>query len=383
MANPYVTDISPITNLLQSMTQDKRQQQQQSNLAGLLGQARGGDATALNQLLAQNTQLGGFALKEQQAQQAAMQKQQDEQEALVLNRIIRSDDEQAIAIAQQAYDQGLFDDEDMGALFSSGGAQGPGQAMAIDRMSAVDGIKALGYEDLLPNEFKEGSGRYGRAIAGVDASGNEVFFQTDSNGNVSIVDGITPQGIKDKEDKKTDALVEREKKLNSSKNKLQLQEIDILKKQLDLEQKERMQGAKDREVQSQIDLGNTILNSDLNKIFGRGEEFYPDLLRSQDGIDMKANVNQFVGQLKLAAAGKMKGQGSVSDSERKTLNDAATVLSNPNISPELARKSLQNAVLAIQATMDGNQAQTPQPGGAGSAGAVNSSPKVKFLGFEE
>ena len=56
----------------------------------------------------------------------------------------------------------------------------------------------------------------------------------------------------------------------------------------------------------------------------------------------------------------MKGQGSVSDSERKTLNEAATVLSNPNISPELARKSMQDAVLAIEATMDSSTADAGQ-----------------------
>ncbi len=83
---------------------------------------------------------------------------------------------------------------------------------------------------------------------------------------------------------------------------------------------------------------------------------------------MKADVNQFVGQLKLAAAGKMKGQGSVSDSERKTLNEAATVLSNPNISPERARKAMEDAVDAIIMTTSGGD-KTPRSTGGQSGRA--------------
>jgi hypothetical protein len=209
----------------------------------------------------------------------------------------------------------------------------------------------------------------GRLAQGVNKEGEAVFFQTGSDGSVSIVDGITPQTVLGKENAKTEALIKREKKLQSTQNKLKEQEIKLLKQQLDLRQQETMQGAKDREIGSQLELGNAILNSkELDSIFGRGEALYPDLLRSQGGIDLKADVNQFVGQLKLAAAGKMKGQGSVSDSERKTLNEAATVLSNANISPERARKAVQNSVNAIMATM--NQASS------GTAESKIASPNV-------
>jgi len=53
----------------------------------------------------------------------------------------------------------------------------------------------------------------------------------------------------------------------------------------------------------------------------------------------------------LAQAGKLKGQGQVSDGERKILREASTALSNPNISPDLAKDEISRAIQSIERTM--------------------------------
>ena len=106
---------------------------------------------------------------------------------------------------------------------------------------------------------------------------------------------------------------------------------------------------------------DAINKYDLSIIYGRGESFYPEIMRSQEGIDLLAQRNQFVSLLQLAAAGKLKGQGTVTDSERKTLKDSATVLDNLNISPQLARKAFNDAmnILEKKVAPQESQQQTP------------------------
>ena len=52
--------------------------------------------------------------------------------------------------------------------------------------------------------------------------------------------------------------------------------------------------------------------------------------------------------LELAAAGKMKGQGQLSDGERKILKEGATILSNQDISPEAARAEVNRILPTYQ-----------------------------------
>ncbi len=147
MMNPQLASLSPIANLLSKAGDERRQQQQQADLAGLLGQARGGDSAALNQLLTQNTQLGGLALQEQQAQQAAMQKQQDEQEALYLSSLLGTEDPQRQqAIIQEGFNAGVFDQEDIQAFSSMN--------MNELKKSLADELKVNGFEYLLPNSMR-------------------------------------------------------------------------------------------------------------------------------------------------------------------------------------------------------------------------------------
>jgi hypothetical protein len=92
---------------------------------------------------------------------------------------------------------------------------------------------------------------------------------------------------------------------------------------------------------------NRLRDSDLEIIYGRGEQWYPDFLRSQRGIDLIADRDQLVNMLKLGAAGELKGQGTITDAERKMLADAATQLGNPNISPPKARQALDEAMKVL------------------------------------
>ena len=112
------------------------------------------------------------------------------------------------------------------------------------------------------------------------------------------------------------------------------------------------------------------LTGNLASIYGRGESLYPTLLRSQKGIDLLADRNQLIGMLSLAARGQLKGQGTITDQEAKTLQEAVSVLSNQDISPARAEIALEDAFRVMEASA-GRTAQQQQPTGG-----------VKFMGFE-
>lgn len=90
-----------------------------------------------------------------------------------------------------------------------------------------------------------------------------------------------------------------------------------------------------------------LAGANLDLIYGRGESLIPDFVRSQEGQDMMANRDQIVGILQLAAVGALKGQGPITEGERAVLKDAVAVLSNPNISPTLARQKLNESMQII------------------------------------
>lgn len=99
-----------------------------------------------------------------------------------------------------------------------------------------------------------------------------------------------------------------------------------------------------KKIEDATAIYNELKGSDLGMIYGRGESLYPTLLRSQKGIDMMAQRDRLVGMLELAAAGEMKGQGQITESERKILKDSATVLNRADISPRMAEAALDDAM---------------------------------------
>ena len=76
-----------------------------------------------------------------------------------------------------------------------------------------------------------------------------------------------------------------------------------------------------------------------------------------------AQRDQLVGMLNLAARGQLSGQGAVSDTEAKSILQAATTLANPNISPQEAKVALDSAMNSIykNAGQNFNPEQTTQP----------------------
>jgi hypothetical protein len=88
---------------------------------------------------------------------------------------------------------------------------------------------------------------------------------------------------------------------------------------------------------------SNMSNANLDLIYGAGEKWYPEIIRSQTGIDLIADRDQLLGMLQLAERGELKGQGPVTDSDATVISQAVSTLSNPNISPEKAKKALDAA----------------------------------------
>lgn len=110
-------------------------------------------------------------------------------------------------------------------------------------------------------------------------------------------------------------------------------------------------------------LYQSLSGADLDLIYGRGEQWYPEFFRSQKGIDLMAQRDQLVGMLNLAARGQLAGQGAVSDTEAKSILQAATTLASPNISPQEAKVALDAAMNSIykNAGQNFSPEQTTQP----------------------
>lgn len=86
---------------------------------------------------------------------------------------------------------------------------------------------------------------------------------------------------------------------------------------------------------------------DLDKIYGKNEGALFDWLRSQEGVDAKAQIDQLMAMLVSAGKGELKGQGSVSDADQRVIERAKALLGNYSISPELAEQALDEAMEAI------------------------------------
>lgn len=100
--------------------------------------------------------------------------------------------------------------------------------------------------------------------------------------------------------------------------------------------------------------------SKLNRIYGRGESLYPKLARSQEGINAMAQRDQLVSMLQLGARGELKGQGPITENEQAILSKAITILSEPDISPELAAQYI-NQAMEILGRNAGQTVETSSP----------------------
>lgn len=96
------------------------------------------------------------------------------------------------------------------------------------------------------------------------------------------------------------------------------------------------------EANNAVSLVNGLLNDDrFSAAFGRVVTQIPEQLRPQSTIDARAEVDQVISLLSLESRNKLKGQGTITDSEAKTLEKSATTLANPLLSDESVRKELR------------------------------------------
>lgn len=75
--------------------------------------------------------------------------------------------------------------------------------------------------------------------------------------------------------------------------------------------------------------------------FGRPNVMAPDFIKPQSWVDAEAQKDQVLSLLHLENVKKLKGTGPITEPEQKVLRQAATVLANPLISPELVVKEMK------------------------------------------
>jgi len=114
--------------------------------------------------------------------------------------------------------------------------------------------------------------------------------------------------------------------------------------------------ARREEADSAVAQVTSLLAGDrFSSAFGKLVTNTPDIAKSQKSIDAIADIDQIKGLLTLESRQKLKGQGTISDGEQKILAASATVLNNPLISDELARKELRKIRNVFEASSDRNQ----------------------------
>tara|TARA_R110002096_G_scaffold66306_1_gene161343 strand:- start:6657 stop:7925 length:1269 start_codon:yes stop_codon:yes gene_type:complete len=104
-----------------------------------------------------------------------------------------------------------------------------------------------------------------------------------------------------------------------------------------------------------IQIDGLLKDDRFSQAFGKQTAVTPELLRSESVIDAVADVNQIKGLITLESRQKLKGQGTITDSEQKILAQSATVLDNPLISDERARKELRKIKRVFEDSSDRNQ----------------------------
>lgn len=87
----------------------------------------------------------------------------------------------------------------------------------------------------------------------------------------------------------------------------------------------------------------TSEGSGFGSIYGTFSGATPNIMQSS--VDAAAKRDQVVSLLQLAARGKLKGQGPITDSEQKMLANSATILANPRISEDAAMAEMERARL--------------------------------------
>ena len=123
-------------------------------------------------------------------------------------------------------------------------------------------------------------------------------------------------------------------------------QIQISKAREELNQrlKQAAKTAVGQEFDADVALSNInqlLRNDSYKSIYGKGEKFWPEMLRGQDSVDALALRDQVVGLISLESREKLKGQGTITDNEAEELKRSATILANPSISDKLALREIK------------------------------------------
>ena len=150
--------------------------------------------------------------------------------------------------------------------------------------------------------------------------------------------------VEREEDIKAKLKLEKVSKEKRQKIRLQQLKIDETKFK-DIEGRNQAIAAKEtrrNEADNAVNVINNLLKGDrFSAGFGRIATATPEGFLPKETVDIKAEIAQVVNLIGLESRQKLKGQGTVSDSEATALAKSATTLANPLLSDDAARKELK------------------------------------------
>jgi hypothetical protein len=163
-----------------------------------------------------------------------------------------------------------------------------------------------------------------------------------------------------KSDVKVNEALRIEQETQAGKQAIESSRLNIDETKINNEQKKQdainSKNSRRQEADSAVAQITSLLTGDrFSSAFGRVVTNTPDIAKSKKSIDAIADINQIKGLLTLESRQKLKGQGTISDGEQKILAESATVLNNPLISDERARKELRKIRNVFEAASDRNQ----------------------------
>jgi len=109
-------------------------------------------------------------------------------------------------------------------------------------------------------------------------------------------------------------------------------------------------------VSGLLEKAKKLEKSDLSPILGFYDSRTPTVLPSS--ADLEADLDLVVSNLELFDTSRLKGQGTITDSERQVLRNATTVLTNRSISEKKAKEALGEIVSLLERKLN------PKPGKA-------------------
>ena len=128
-----------------------------------------------------------------------------------------------------------------------------------------------------------------------------------------------------------------------------------MQRQIEKRDTDRARFLEIKEGENAIGNIDSLLDNDLDIIYGGFEWAMPDKLRKQRGKNMLARRDQVASTMSLMAAGKLKGQGTITENERKMLSDAVSFLKNQDISADQARSELERVKPIFEYFMTGQR----------------------------